>query len=253
MQQQNHANQYYDFQTRARGLLDADSLRRRFEKWAKWYASRLGPHLPRDRDAVCLDVPCGYGNFLYFLHRQGYRNVIGYDLDPEQIRLARLLDLPAHEGNALELLADEGQQFDCIASVDFLEHLSRDDALEFLRRCWLRLRPGGVLILRTPCADGPFGAHDVFNDLTHQWSLTSNVLRTILDMLDFERVAILDERPQAYDFKNTLRLLAFYPARMLAAAMTLAIGIPPPKVWSRAMWGIGYRPHAGLDVKSTVK
>jgi len=233
---------YYQYQTQARGLLEEDALRRRFEKLACWYACRLSKYLPTARMAACIDLPCGYGNLLYFLRRQGYHNIIGYDLDPAQVSLAGLLDLPAHEGNSFNVLADNTRQYDCITSLDFIEHISRDEALRFIRLCWARLEPGGVLILRTPCADGPFGAHDRYNDLTHQWSMTSNVLRTVLQMQNFERVEILDERPQAYNVVNTLRWLAFYPARALASALCLALGLMPPAVWSRSMWGVGYKP-----------
>lgn len=233
---------YYRYQTQARGLLEEDALRQHFAKLARWYAFRLRSHLPDNRNASCLDIPCGYGNFLYFLRLRGFENVIGYDLDPNQVRVARNLDLPAHEGDAFIVLSEERKEYDCIMSLDFIEHVSRDDALRFLGLCWARLRPGGVLILRTACADGPFGAHDRYNDLTHQWTMTSNVLRTVLRMLNFERVEILDERPQAYNFVNTLRLMAFYPARAVASGLCLALGLIPPAVWSRGMWGVGYRP-----------
>lgn len=234
---------YYEYQTRARGLLEKEALRQRFDKLAPWYMCRLEKYLPTTRRAWCLDVPCGYGNFLYFLHSRGYENMIGYDLDPAQVHLARLLDLPVHEGDAFIVLSDETKHYDCITSLDFIEHISRDEALRFLRLCWSRLKPGGVLIVRTPCADGPFGAHDRYNDLTHQWSMTSNVLRTVLRMLNFEGVEILDERPQGYNLVNGLRRLAFYPARAMASALYLALGLTPPSVWSRSMWGVGYKPH----------
>ena len=234
---------YYQYQTQARGLLDKDALRQRFSKLAPWYAVRLGTHLPGDRKAACLDLPCGYGNLLYFLRLHGYENIIGYDFDPNQVKLARLLDLPAHEGDVFVILSEEGRQYDCITALDFIEHISRDETLRFLRLCWARLRPGGVLILRTACADGPFGAHDRYNDLTHQWAMTSNVLLTVLQMLNFERVEVLDESPQAYNLLNTVRRLIFYPARALASGFCLALGLIPPAVWSRSMWGVGYRPY----------
>ena len=233
---------YYQYQTEARGLLTENALVQHFDKLAKWYAHRLSKYLPESKTADCLDIPCGYGNFLYFLRLQGYQNAVGYDLDPEQVRLARLVGLQAHEGEATVILSDESKTYDCITSLDFIEHLSRYQALEFLRLCWERLKPGGLLILRTPCADGPFGSHDAWNDLTHQWSMTSIVLQTILEMRGFERVVILDERPQPYNGINALRALAFYPARILASGLVFTLGLTPPAIWSRSMWGIGYKP-----------
>jgi SAM-dependent methyltransferase len=238
-----HEELYYKHQTRARGLLDAGSLQARFDKLARWYARRLGPFLPPGPDTIWIDLPCGYGNFLYFLRSRGYRNVTGYDADPEQVRLARMLELPAREGDARRVVEDTSLRVEAIASVDFIEHLSRDDAVQFLRSCRERLPPGGVLILRTPCADGPFGSRDAWNDLTHRWASTSNLLRALLEMVGFEQVRILDERPQPYDLVGFFRLMAFYPARALASAFALALGVIPPRVWSTSMWAVARTPR----------
>ena len=241
------AEKYYGYQTKARGLLHKRDLTRTFEKRSKWYQSRLGEHIPVDRKAKWLDLPCGFGNFLYFLRQQGCRNISGYDLDPEQVRLAQMLELPAVEGDAFDILNNPTESYDCIASIDFLEHLDRDSAINFLELCYERLRPGGVLFLRVPCADGPFGARDRFNDLTHEWSMTSNVLRAMLEMISFEGVEILDERPQPYNIRNRVRLVLFYIARFLANGFVMALGLIPPRIWSTAMWGVARKPSHGFE------
>jgi 2-polyprenyl-3-methyl-5-hydroxy-6-metoxy-1,4-benzoquinol methylase len=242
---EDYAQRYYAYLTVARGLFDAASLRRRFDVLARWYAQRLRNHLPRDRGAAWLDVPCGSGNFLYFLRRVGYRRITGCDADPEQVRLARLLDLPAETADALTVLADDQRCWDAISALDFVEHLSRGDALRFLELCRARLSPGGVLILRTPCADGPFGAHDRYNDLTHQWAMTSNLAVAVMAMVGFERVAILDERPRPTGAVNAARWLISGVATAAAATLCHAVGVAPPRVWTRSMWIVGYRPVEG--------
>jgi SAM-dependent methyltransferase len=244
-----HEEAYYGYQTQARGLLTREALQRRFEKLRPWYARRLGRFLPRRLDATCLDLPCGYGNFLYFLRAAGYVNSVGYDRDPEQVRLAQLLGLPARNGDAFDVLSGGGDGWDCISSIDFLEHLTRDDALAFLGLCRRRLAPGGVLIVRTPSADGPFGAHDRYADLTHQWAMTATVLRTVLQMSGFESIAILDERPQPYNAVNLVRLGVFHGARLAANGVCLALGLDPPALWSRSMWAVCRAPAAG-EVRS---
>jgi cyclopropane fatty-acyl-phospholipid synthase-like methyltransferase len=232
---------YFRFLAEARAGGDVTALSDRFERAARWYGRRLRKHLPQDRSIACLDVPCGSGNFLYFLRRRGYVNVVGYDSAPGQIERARSLGLTAIRREALEALDDATQAYGLISSLDFIEHLSRDEALTFLRLCHDRLAPGGVLVVRTPSADGPFGAHDAFNDLTHQWALTSGVLETVLEMSGFVRVSILDERPQAHSLVSGLRAAVFTPARLVASAAVVALGLTPPRVWSRSMWGVGYK------------
>ena len=238
-----YQKQYYDYQTIARGILTKDELEKQHIKISKWYASRIGKYLPVNLDARCLDVPCGYGNFLYYLKSKGYRNILGIDSDVNQIRLNKMLDLSAKIGDAFESLANSSEQYHCISSLDFLEHLSKDDALSFLTLCYERLKPDGVLILRTPCADGPFGVHDICNDLTHRWGMTSNLLNAILMMKGFERINILDERPQPTSFVNTFRWLIFYPSRVIMSLACVCLGLSPPKIWSRSMIAVAYKPR----------
>ena len=236
-----YRERYYNYQTQARGLLDKASLEKRFAKQSKWYGATLRAFLPNKLDMRCLDAPCGYGNFLYFLRAKGYRNIEGFDFDQKQVELARLLDLPAEKKDIFSVLAENSEPYELIASLDFIEHLTKDDALSFLDQCNKNLHPGGVLILRTPCADGPFGAHDAWNDLTHQWGMTSTVLQTILEMSGFTRVQVLDERPHPISLVGTIRWLVFPPARMIANAFCMALGLRPPKIWTRSMMAVAYK------------
>lgn len=239
-----YEKKFYDYQTRARGLLTKDSLRERFCRSAGWYARRLRKFLPVELRAACVDLPCGYGNFLFFLRSLGYENITGYDADKEQVRLARLLDLPAHEGNAFEVMDGKKNEFDVISSLDFLEHIEKDEAIRFVESCLQALKPGGLLLIRTCCADGIMGAHDVFNDITHKWGMTCSVLQHLLEMTGFTKVEILDERPQAYNFVNSVRAAVFPVARCIMSGLLFCLGLMPPRIWSSSMWGVGYKPES---------
>lgn len=237
----NYEEQYYKYQTKARGLLDSQSLEKHFKRLEKWYWARLKNYLPIDKDANCLDIPCGYGNFLYFLRSKGYKNIHGYDLDESQVGLAKLLELPAETKDIFQILAESKESYDLISSIDFIEHISKDDALSFLELCRKKINENGVLVIRTPCADGPFGSHDANNDITHKWSMTSNVLKTMLEMSGFSRVAILDERPQPTGFVEAIRWLIFFPSRLIANLLCIGLGMRPPRVWSRSMIAVAYK------------
>jgi len=243
-----YEKEYYAFQTQARGLLSEGALRQRFEKLRRWYRLRLGDFLPADRNAPCLDLPCGYGNFLYFLDSEGYSNVAGYDTDPAQIGLARLLGLPASQGDAFEILSNSPDTYALISSLDFVEHLPKDKALQFLDMCYDSLMPGGCLVLRTPSANGPFGSHDIHNDLTHEWGATSSLLNALLQMKGFEKIAVLDERPQPSSIVDTLRWLCYFPTKHLANLFTMMLGLSAPDVWSTSMVAVAYKPE-GMKLK----
>lgn len=238
----NHNRFFYTRQTAARGL-GIEGLRTQFSKQNKWYRSRLAAFLPKDKQTHCLDAPCGAGNFLFFLTRQGYTNVRGVDLDKHQIEAARQLALPAEEGDVFKVIADDKVSYGLIASLDFIEHIGKDEAIEFLQLCLSRLDNGGVLLLRTPCADSPFGMHDRYNDITHQWGLSAGLLEVLLGMAGFEKVHVLDERPQPTGVIDFFRWLSFFPFRFFANLFCIGLGVRPPRVWSRSMLVIARKPE----------
>lgn len=226
----------YKHQTDLRGLKKPDELIWTFTKMAKWYQCRLKKFLPKDPFAEILDLPCGYGNFLYFLKKQGYKNVLGVDLDPRQIELATSIGLNAVVEEGLSFLEEKNDKYDLISSIDFLEHLTKDDLLEFLQLCFKALKKDGQFMLRIPCSDGLFGARDRYNDLTHETGFTSGVIRGVLEVIGFKDIVILDERPQPYKLVNLVRWVLFVAFTGLANLVLLAIGISTPRVWTTSMW-----------------
>jgi len=232
-----HEQLFYDYQTKARGLLTESTLRQHFEKHFSYYDLLLSEYLPKQKDATILDIPCGFGNSLYYLKLKGYSNITGYDLDEKQVSLARLLDLPAHQGNACDILKKEAS-VDMILSIDFLEHISKDQACRFLMDCYRILNTGGVLIIRVPSADGPFGTGHAWNDITHKWYLTSNAWkRGVLRMIGFKEENIMIKQDLVIPSK-CLKKIKYKFAEKVFHIWCDWMGIAPPKIMSRSMWVI---------------
>ena len=102
--------------------------------------------LSLNKDASILDVGCGSGGLLLNLKRAGYTNLTGTDpflpadMETNGIRLLK--------GDVFEV---EGE-FDVVMLHHAFEHMSEPErVLKHLNRI---LRPGGVVILRTPVSDG---------------------------------------------------------------------------------------------------
>lgn len=72
--------------------------------------------------ASILDVGCGEGLVLHVLQESGFGfKLLGFDADPEAVRLARLRKLPVNQG-VLEDVCDH-HSFDAIMMLDVLEHV----------------------------------------------------------------------------------------------------------------------------------
>jgi len=216
-----------------------NELRRGHERALRWYGSFLRPWLPDDRASRMLDVPCGAGNLLHALRGLGYTRVTGVDSDARQVELAKQLGLPATLGDAFAAI--EACSFESVVrifSLDFLEHLDPQRAVEFVRLAHRALVPGGILLCRTPSADGPFGSHDRHNDLTHRWAMTSNSSVTFMRMAGFsaDGVSVRQEAPVPYKVSNLARLALFRATTSLAGWFLDAAGIGAPRIWTRSMW-----------------
>ena len=92
---------------------------------------------------------------MYFFKVLGYTNLIGVDISPEQVNLARQVILNVYEDEVLSWLEEHNNEFDLITGFDIIEHLYKPAVLQFLDYCFKALKPGGLLILETQNAESP--------------------------------------------------------------------------------------------------
>jgi len=229
----------YNSQTKLHSGKDSVEFIKQFDKLSLWYQRRIGKYLPKENSANILDCPCGYGNLLYFFKKLGYNNALGIDLDAGRVSLAKSLGLNAKAEDAFKFIENKNNFYELITSVDFLEHLTKDELIKYLEKCFNALKEGGGIILRMPCCDGPFGSRDRYNDLTHETGFTSGAAGGLLKMVGFREVIVLDERPQPYKLVNYPRLFSYIAFTRFSNLFLKFIGLGAPKVWTTSMWVIG--------------
>lgn len=100
--------------------------------------------------ARILDVAGAQGNFSLALAEHGY-DVTWNDLRSELIDYIKLKQssgsITFQPGNVLELAVDE--PFDLVLMCEVIEHVAHPD--DFLRKISSFVRPGGYIVLTTPC------------------------------------------------------------------------------------------------------
>ena len=100
-----------------------------------------------------LDLGCGPGQFASLLHDKGLRQYRGLDLSPKSVEMARK-KCPAFEFMVVDLChtsAMEGYDYDCVVTLEFLEHVEFD--LEVVER----IRPGTKVFATVP--NFPYVSH----------------------------------------------------------------------------------------------
>lgn len=102
-----------------------------------------------DNTGSLLDVGCGAGLLLSVMKRRGWK-VEGQDISRAAAQLCEKQGFTVHRGNLRDL---EGKKiYDAITLFDVLAHLP--NPIEHLNACARLLKPGGTLVVKTPCHPG---------------------------------------------------------------------------------------------------
>jgi SAM-dependent methyltransferase len=160
-------------------MTDTTSLYTDYDAWKGWsepfrwspeegryFAAELG------RDPKGLDIlEMGFGNgaFLGWARDKGAR-VLGSELTPRAIEAARAAGI-ALVPSDFEV-AGGLPPLDAVVAFDVFEHLDPDSISAKLAAIAAALRPGGVLVMRYPNGQSPFGLDPQHADRTHLIALS---------------------------------------------------------------------------------
>ena len=192
------------------------------DRWGAAYDTYLAGWLPESRDAAIADLACGPGWLLRFFVRRGYRDVGGIDVSPEQVALARRHSPEVAAGDLLEFLRAHRDRFDLLTGFDIIEHLRKDEVLDFLEACHGALRPGGRLVLQTPNGESPFGGAVRYGDFTHETCFTPPLLGQLLALTGFAAAELRETRPVVRGAASLVRAALWSALRQALRLWNLA-------------------------------
>lgn len=178
-------------------------------RWGRLYRYYFRDWLPEDKHVHIADLACGSGMLLYFLQCNGYKNVEGVDISPEQVKLARQVTPNVHETDVLDWLENNPNSLDLITGLDIVEHFHKAEVLRFLDACNGALKPGGRLIIQTPNADSPWACEIRYGDFTHEVGFNANSLTGLLRMAGIHDIEARETGPVpwGYSWQSTIRFL----------------------------------------------
>ncbi|MDW7709335.1 MAG: class I SAM-dependent methyltransferase [Deferrisomatales bacterium] len=221
--------------------LDADeagklSWFRAYLKFA--YVPHLSP-FERGRSRV-LDVGCSAGYLLRAFHEEGFQELHGIDLSPEDV--GRAVDrTPGAQvvcGEAREYLLAHPKYFDVIVAKAILEHTEKDHCLAFLQALRSALREGGVALVDVPNMDWLFSPHERYMDFTHEVGFTqeslSQVMRNVFDRVEVVPVVFSAMRSPLGRLRRRLA------RRLLGTLLTWAEPeVRTNPIWARSLLAVG--------------
>lgn len=209
---------------------DAETAQAVFAPFAAHTRAFIRRHVPRDFDARIVDLGCGDGMLLHFLHEAGYQHASGLDVSQEQISRAHRLGIfQARRGEIEGFLADtESATLQVVLLIDVLEHLVRDELFRVLDGVYRVLSPGGTCVAHVPNAEGLYGMRVRYGDLTHEQAFTARSAGQLFRTVGFRGISAFEDTPVVHGPVSLARRLLWamgtLPHRVLLAAETGAWG-----------------------------
>lgn len=141
-----------------------------------------------------LDVGCGFGFTLDFWQKSGFGQSVGLETSAYgKVGREKLgVDIIASYYDDAKEIAE--RKFDYVFSSEVIEHVR--DPKAFIQDISRALKPGGILVLTTPCADGISSSTDLPNVIAilspgfHYFITRAEALCTLLESCGFAHVLV---------------------------------------------------------------
>lgn len=117
-------------------------------QWSQ-YDQVYGELLARgEAESPVLDLGCGKGEWLAWMRSKGWQNLSGVDLSEADLAVAAASGMKVHCEDAISYLKSNPAGFAVIHAKDIIEHLDKQELVDFALAVHEALQPGGVFALR---------------------------------------------------------------------------------------------------------
>jgi 2-polyprenyl-3-methyl-5-hydroxy-6-metoxy-1,4-benzoquinol methylase len=148
---------------------------------------------------------CGSGSLLKALQENGFTQATGMDISGEQVNMAADMGVAnVVLGDALEHVKTANQAYDVVLGMDIIEHFTKDELLELLQGIKRALKPGGMVMFRTPNLDAPMSTVFANGDFTHENYLNASSAKQVMLASGFD---VVDVKPSVMFIENPLKEL----------------------------------------------
>ena len=172
----------------------------------------------------------------------GYRNLSGVDLSGEQVAISRQVIGDVEEADATAYLKAREGTFDLILALDLLEHMTREEGVQFLKACFGALRTGGRLVIQTPNPESPRAGGVVFGDVTHEQAIAPSALAGFLRFCGFEGIRMREAGPAPHGIVSACRWLLWQALRLgPMLANMIETGGPGSGICTRVYFATGLK------------
>jgi 2-polyprenyl-3-methyl-5-hydroxy-6-metoxy-1,4-benzoquinol methylase len=156
------------------------------EEWSRKVLEWYMPYFEGCRHV--LDVGCGRGLFIELLSARGI-SATGVDRDERMVQICRKRGVDVVHADLFEYLPQQKGQFDGIFCSNLIEHLTIEQAFQFVQMAFEALIEGGIILITTPNPESLIvHLYEFWRDPTHMRLYNRSLLEFILATVGFNEI-----------------------------------------------------------------
>jgi 2-polyprenyl-3-methyl-5-hydroxy-6-metoxy-1,4-benzoquinol methylase len=209
------------------------------EKYFREFEINYSNFLPPDKGSLILDFGCGMGQFIKFLRKKGYTNVVGIEVGQEAVDYCEKNNIEnIHKIDDLnEFMNNNANKFDLIILKSVIAHFKREDVISNLQLIRSALKEEGHIIVETFNMSVFTGIFALYDDYTHKLGFNEESLYQVLHESGFNGIKIYGNKYKVRGIKSLiwiiLRKIWFF---MLNVIYIIERGIGDnPKIFSKLL------------------
>jgi len=182
------------------------------------------------KDKTFLDLGFGTGSLLKWAH-DNKANVFGVEIQKKLINLvkAKQSEFPVKLFRKIDDI--KNVKFDIVTIFNVLEHQELHEIRALVRKVYISINDGGIIIITIPNCQSPAGLINQFGDPTHKSMLSGPIIKDILLEQGFQQVVYKSKPIQdSSSLANRLIKKISMPIQMLFIfiyKITFSIGNTP--------------------------
>jgi SAM-dependent methyltransferase len=231
------------FDTVPAGYIPAD-IESGYALYGRYLGANYLPYMPAAKDASILCVSCAVGYFVNRLTEEGYSNVLGIDANPDLVAHARRKGLNCIAAPALPFLEEHPEAFDTIWCGNEVNHLTKEELIDFLRLCMQSLKPNGTVIIHSQNGANPItGIDGLAHNIDHMSLYTEYSLHQVLEYTGFQDIQIAPIKLYVF-YRNPLNYLGMAIELSLTTLFRLLFKFYQKnnRIFTKKIAGIGRKP-----------
>lgn len=187
-----------------------EDIEKGYRTFSTFYKNNYLKYIPNDKNSRILVTSCGAGYFVNLLRTEGYSSVLGIDSSPEKVDHATKKGLNCVVAHTFDFLNQNPLPFDVIFAEQEINHLTKQEILDFLKLCWDNLNNGGTLLIHSINGANPItGAEAFAQNFDHYNSFTEYSLTQILEYSRFRDIKVAPLNLYVF-YSNPLNYLGIF-------------------------------------------